>query len=299
MKRMKRHVRVAFQGAPGANSEVALRRYLPEARPLPCATFEEVFDALARKRARYAFIPIENSIAGRVADIHHLLPHSRAHIVGEHYEPIHHFLLGTKQARLTTVREVYSHVHALGQCRAFIERHGLRKVVHSDTAAAARDVAAWGDPSKAAIATALAGELYGLKVLARRIEDTQHNTTRFLLLARRPLSRARLIGTPVITTILFTLKSVPAALYKAIGGFATNGINMTKIESYLAGPRLEAAQFYVDVEAHPDSRAMRLALDELAHFSRAMRILGVYPASPFRTRRAAVAGASTPRRAAR
>ena len=285
-----RQVRVAFQGAPGANSEVALRRYMPEAYPLPRATFEEVFDALARKKARYAFIPIENSIAGRVADIHHLLPHSRAHIVGEHYEPIRHFLLGTKDAHLGTVREVHSHVHALDQCRTFIERHGFRKVVHSDTAGAARDVAAWGDPSKAAIATALAGRRYGLKVLARRIEDARRNTTRFLLLARRPLPRTRLVGTPVITTVFFTLKSVPAALYKAIGGFATNGINMTKIESYLAGPQLEAAQFYIDVEAHPDSRAMRLALGELAHFSRAMRILGVYPASPFRARDTAAGG---------
>lgn len=275
--------RVAFQGAPGAYSDGALQAYFGgQVATEPCRTFEEVFAALESGRVSAAFIPIENSIAGRVADIHHLLPRSGAAIVGEHFEPIHHQLLGVPGATLADVSEVHSHVHALGQCRACIREHGFSAVVHADTAGAARDVARWGDPSKAAIASALAGERYGLSVLAQDIEDEEHNTTRFLVLSPTEHPYPPL-ATPVITSILFTLRSVPAALYKAIGGFASNGINLTKIESYLTGEHFSVAQFYVDVEAHVESVAMEHALEELRFFSREVRILGCYPASEFRS----------------
>ena len=274
--------RVAFQGAPGAYSDSALRAHLGAVATLPCHTFEDVFVALEAGRATRAVIPIENSIAGRVADIHHLLPRSSASIVGEHFEPIRHQLLGVPGATLADVSTVHSHVHALGQCRTFMAKHELTPVVHADTAGAAADVAGWGDPSQAAIASALAGEYYGLVTLRSDIADAEHNTTRFLEIALEAAPYPAL-ETSVITTILFTLRSVPAALYKAIGGFATNGINLTKIESYLTGENFSVAQFYIDVEDHPESAAMKHALEELRFFSREVRILGCYPASEFRS----------------
>ena len=275
---------VAFQGAPGAYSDLALRRRLGAVTTLPCRTFEEVFSALADARATHAFIPIENSIAGRVADIHHLLPNSGCAIIGEHYEPIHHQLLGVPGATLADVTHVHSHVHALGQCRDYIAARELTAIVHADTAGAAADVAVWQDPSKAAIASELAGERYGLTVLASDIEDHEHNTTRFLLLSPEPVPYPD-SDRAVITTILFTLRSVPAALYKAIGGFATNGINLTKIESCLTGEHFSVAQFYIDVAAHPDSVGMQHALEELRFFSHEVRIMGCYEASRFREHR--------------
>lgn len=271
---------IAFQGIPGAYSEIACRKMFPACTPLPTASFEDLLAAVRDGKARYAMTPIDNSIAGRVADIHHLLPHSGLFIVGEYFLRVEHQLLAPKHATLKTIKEVYSHVHALGQCRKHIRALRLKPVVYADTAKAAADVALRNDPSAAAIASELAGKLYGLKVLKRNMEDADHNTTRFVVLAREPIDPGPKGN--VITSFLFATKSVPAALYKAIGGFATNGINITKLESYLTGSRFEIAQFYMDVEGHPSERSMKLALEELGFFSKEIKTLGVYRASPFR-----------------
>jgi prephenate dehydratase len=273
--------RIAYQGEPGSNSDAACREVFPGAESVPCATFEDVFVAMDEGRADLAMIPVENSIAGRVADIHHLLPESGLHIIGEHFMPIHFALLavpGASEAGITTVR---SHSHALGQCRQFIRDHGWRSVVADDTAGAAREIAEAGDPAVAALAPLLAAELYGLDVLASDVEDEHHNTTRFLVLAREAAIPAVNSG-PVITTFVFRVRNVPAALYKAMGGFATNGVNMTKLESYQLGGSFSATQFYADVEGHPDERPLALALEELAFYTAFLRVLGTYPASSFR-----------------
>ncbi len=273
--------RIAYQGEPGSNSDAACREVYPGAESVPCATFEDVFVAMDEGRADLAMIPVENSIAGRVADIHHLLPESGLHIISEHFMPIHFALLavpGASEAGITTVR---SHSHALGQCRQFIRDHGWRSVVADDTAGAAREIAEAGDPAVAALAPVLAAELYGLDVLQRDVEDEHHNTTRFLVLAREAAIPPTDSG-PVITTFVFRVRNVPAALYKAMGGFATNGVNMTKLESYQLGGSFSATQFYADVEGHPDERPLALALEELAFYTAFLRVLGTYPASSFR-----------------
>jgi prephenate dehydratase len=272
---------VAFQGAPGAYSHLAVREVFPTRTPMPCGTFEDAFAALAEGRADRAVIPIENSLAGRVADIHHLLPGSGLHIVGEHFHRVRHQLLAPKGATLEGLKVVHSHGMALAQCRDLIRRQGLTAVVHADTAGAARDVAEWADPKVGAIASSLAGEIYGLATLAADVEDAQHNTTRFVVLARTPEEPAP-GGGPVMTSFVFRVRNVPAALYKALGGFATNGVNMTKLESYQLGGSFNATQFYADVEGHPAHRNVSLALEELRFFSSEVTILGVYPASPFR-----------------
>ncbi len=273
--------RVAYQGEPGANSDAACRAVVPELEPLPCQTFEDAFEALASGQAELAMIPVENSIAGRVADIHHLLPESGLHIVGEHFMPIHFQLMVVPGTRLEQVTTVRSHAHALGQCRRIVREHGWTGVVADDTAGAAREIAELGDPRVAALAPRLAAELYGLEVLAEDVEDEHHNTTRFLVLSREP--REPVLGDgPVITSFVFRVRNVPAALYKAMGGFATNGVNMTKLESYQLGGTFFATQFYADVEGHPKDASVALALEELAFFSASLRILGTYPASPFR-----------------
>lgn len=273
--------RIAFQGQLGAYSHLACRHARPDYEPLPCAAFEDAFAAVADGTAQLAMIPIDNSVAGRVADIHHLMPHSGLHIVGEHFEPVRHHLLAVPGATLSDLRQVRSHIHALPQCRGFLRRHGLEAVVAADTAGAAREVAAAGDPAVGAIASSLAGEIYGLVSLAEDIADASDNTTRFVVLAREPEVPAPGSGT-IVTSFVFRVRSVPAALYKALGGFATNGVNMTKLESYMIQGRFEATQFYADVEGHPDERPLRLALEELRFFSRDLRILGVYPAHPYR-----------------
>ena len=273
--------RIAYQGEPGSNSDAACREVYPGAESVPCATFEDVFVAMGEGRADLAMIPVENSIAGRVADIHHLLPESGLHIIGEHFMPIHFALLavpGASEAGITTVR---SHSHALGQCRQFIRDHGWRSVVADDTAGAAREIAEAGDPAVAALAPVLAAELYGLDVLASDVEDEHHNTTRFLVLARDAVVPPMDSG-PVITTFVFRVRNVPAALYKAMGGFATNGVNMTKLEGYQLGGSFSATQFYADVEGHPEERPLALALEELAFYTAFLRVLGTYPASAFR-----------------
>ncbi|MBX6366759.1 MAG: prephenate dehydratase [Rhodospirillales bacterium] len=271
---------IAFQGAPGAYSDLACRRVFPELRTLPCAAFEDAFAAVRDGRARCAMIPVENSVAGRVADVHHLLPNSGLHIVGEHYERVHHHLLAPKGASLDTVKVVRSHVHALSQCRNIIRELGLQAVVAADTAGAAAEVARLNDPSQAAIASELAGEIYGLQSLRRNIEDAAHNTTRFLILSREEKRVSP--GGLVVTSFVFRVRNVPAALYKALGGFATNGVNMTKLESYMVDGFFAATQFWADVEGHPDERPLKLALEELRFFSKELHIFGVYAGHPLR-----------------
>jgi prephenate dehydratase len=267
---------IAFQGAPGAYSDLACRRVFPKMTTLPCAAFEDAFAAVHDGAAALAMLPIENSVAGRVADIHHLMPDSGLFIIGEHFERVEHHLLALPGASLDKIRNVRSHVHALSQCRDFLRKHGLAPVVRADTAGSAAEIKELGDPSVAAIASELAGQIYGLVSLAENIEDAEHNTTRFLIMSREPKRAPR--GAPTVTTFVFNVRNVPAALYKALGGFATNGVNMTKLESYMVGGRFAATQFYADVEAHPDDRPLKLALEELEFFSTEVKILGVYPA---------------------
>jgi prephenate dehydratase len=268
---------IAFQGAPGAYSDLACRHAFPKMETLPCTQFEDAFAAVRDGRAALGMIPIENSVAGRVADIHHLMPDSGLFIIGEHFEPVHHHLLALPGATLESIRIVRSHVHALGQTRKFQRERGLTPVVAADTAGAAAELAKSGDLSVAAIASELAGKIYGLQSLTENIEDAAHNTTRFLVMSRE--AKRPPPGQPTVTTFIFNVRNVPAALYKALGGFATNAINMTKLESYMVNGSFTATQFYADVEAHPDDRPLKLALEELEFFSTEVKILGVYPAA--------------------
>ena len=277
---------IAFQGAPGAYSDLACHVARPEMETLPCRTFEDAFAAVRGSSAALAMIPIENSVAGRVADIHHLLPDSGLHIIGEHFQRVNHHLLAVKGASLDGITHVHSHIHALNQCRTLIRELGVEPVVHVDTAGAAAEIAAGGDKTQAAIASELAGELDGLVSLKANIEDANHNTTRFLIMAAEPVVPHPKAG-PVITSFVFRVRNVPAALYKTMGGFATNGVNMTKLESYLVGGRFNAAQFYAEIEGHPEHSSVKLALEELGFFTREVNILGVYPAHSFRQETAA------------
>ena len=272
---------ISYQGEPGANSHIACLDVYPDWEPLPCASFEDAFAAIIDGTADLGMIPIENSIAGRVADIHHFLPEAGLHIIGEYFLPIHFQLLALPEAELSTIRSVYSHVHALGQCRKIIRELGLKAVVTGDTAGSAREVAEWKDPTRASLAPALAAGIYGLKTLATDVEDEKHNTTRFIILSRTPQWLPQGEHNPV-TTFLFRVRNVPAALYKALGGFATNGVNMSKLESYMVDGEFAATQFLADVDGHPEDPALRRALEELEFFSREVKILGVYPAHPFR-----------------
>ena len=272
---------IAFQGELGAYSDLACRGARPEMTTLPCRSFEDAFAAVQDGKAALAMIPIENTVAGRVADIHHLLPQSRLHIIGEHYQRVNHHLLGVTGAQIGGLTHVHSHIHALNQCRELIRELGIQPVVRVDTAGAAAEVAANGDPTQAVIASELAGEVYGLVSLRANIEDAEHNTTRFMIMAREAIVPHPKSG-PTMTSFVFRVRNVPAALYKAMGGFATNGVNMTKLESYMVGGRFNATQFYAEVEGHPDHRNVRLALEELDFFTREVRILGVFPQHPYR-----------------
>ena len=272
---------IAYQGEPGANSAMACTDMFPDREQLPCTTFEDALEAVSSGRAGLAMIPVDNSIAGRVADIHHLLPESGLHIVGEYFLPIHFQLLGVPGTSLDRIRTVRSHVHALGQCRKIIREHGWSTVVADDTAGAAREVSELGDPTVASLSPRAAAGLYGLETLASDVEDEHHNTTRFLVLSREPDVPPMDSG-PVITSFVYRVRNVSAALYKALGGFATNGVNMTKLESYQLGGMFFATQFYADIEGHPEDPNVALALEELAFFSVEVRILGVYPANDFR-----------------
>jgi prephenate dehydratase len=273
--------KIAFQGEPGANSDIACRDAYPGHEPLPCATFEDALAAVSSGEADLGMIPIENSIAGRVADIHHLLPHANLHIVGEYFLPIHFQLMAPKGATLSTIKTVESHIHAIGQCRRFTREHGYKALIAADTAGAAMNVAQAGDITRGAFAPRLAAEIYGLDILAEDVEDEAHNTTRFVVLSREDRRTAAGNG-PVVTTFIFRVRNIPAALYKALGGFATNNVNMTKLESYMLEGNFFATMFYADVEGHPDDRGLAFALEELQFFSREFKILGVYPAHPFR-----------------
>jgi prephenate dehydratase len=280
---MTKILKIAFQGEPGANSHIAITEAYPDAEALPCPTFEDALAAIASGEADLGMIPIENSVAGRVADIHHLLPASGLFIIGEWFLPVRHQLMAPKGSKLAEIKTVESHVHALGQCRRIIRQLGIKPIVAADTAGSARIIAERGDTSTAAIASRLAAQIYGLDILAEDVEDEAHNTTRFVVLAREEKWAAQGSG-PLVTTFVFRVRNLPAALYKALGGFATNGVNMTKLESYMVDGSFAATQFYADVEGHPKQRALELALEELEFVSqpKSLKILGVYPEHRFR-----------------
>ena len=269
---------IAFQGVLGAYSHMACQAHRPDLTPLPCASFSEMIAAVQDGGADCAMVPVENSTAGRVADIHHLLPESGLFIISEHYQPVAHKLLGIKGAQLSDITEVHSHEQGLAQCRLTLHKMGIKPVIHSDTAGAAKDIAARGERHVGAIASALAGEIYGLDTVQDSITDKLTNTTRFLVMSREH-TVPKEITAPAMTTIIFEVRSVPAVLYKALGGFATNGINLTKLESYMLDGSMNAARFYGDCEGHPETASMKLALEELQFYSTdgGIRILGTYP----------------------
>ncbi len=268
---------IAFQGELGAYSHQACRDTYPDKEPLPCRTFEDAIEAVRSGAADLAMLPVENSTFGRVADIHHLLPSSGLHIIDEAFVRVRIALLAVPGTALDQVEEAMSHTMLLGQCRDFLSQHGIRRVTGADTAGSARMVAETGRPSLAALASELAGEIYGLDILARDIEDEGDNTTRFLVMSRTPdMSRRGDHG--MMTSFVFQVRNIPAALYKAMGGFATNGVNMTKLESYMVGGSFSATQFYADIEGHPGDTTVALALEELEYFTSHVKILGVYPA---------------------
>jgi prephenate dehydratase len=272
---------IAYQGEAGANSDIACHEVYPDWETLPCPSFEDVFAAIEEGRAQLGMIPIDNSIAGRVADIHHFLPNSGLHIVGEVFLPVHLQLLAVPGATKDSIKTVHSHIHALGQCRKIINALGLRPVMAGDTAGSAREVAEWNDPSKASLATSLAADIYGLETLAADVEDEVHNTTRFVILSQE-YDEAPPGDRMVVTTFVFRVRNLPASLYKALGGFATNGVNMTKLEAYMVDGGFTATMFLADVEGHPSDPGLCRALEELEFFTTELKILGVYPAHSFR-----------------
>lgn len=273
--------RAAFQGEAGSYSNLAVKEALPHVEAVPCPTFDDAFAALASGAVDLALIPIENSLHGRITDIHHILPAAQVHFVGEHFLRVRHQLLGIQGSALAQIKTVVSQEPALGQCRNIVREMKLKQVLWADTAGAARHVADLKDPSVAAVASSLAAEIHGLKILKPDIEDAAHNVTRFIMMSRTPANVPN-DGRAVITSFIFRVKNVPAALYKALGGFATNGINMTKLESYQLEGSFSATQFYADIEGHPESRPVKLALEELAFFTSSVKVLGTYPANAFR-----------------
>lgn len=274
---------IAFQGDEGANSDSASRQMFPDMTPLACATFDDAFKAVGSGQAELAMIPIENTLAGRVADIHHLLPESGLHIIGEFFMPIEFHLMVLPGTKMEDIKSVHTHIHGLGQCRNIIRQNGWKGTIAGDTAGAAKMVAEVGDKTMAALSPLLAAELYGLEILERNVEDTDNNVTRFVVLSKTPKPYTRKADDElVITTFVFRVRNIPAALYKAMGGFATNGINMTKLESYQIGGKFIATQFYADIEGHPDDENVKLALEELGFFTDHFEQLGVYPAAEFR-----------------
>jgi len=273
--------KIVYQGEPGANSHLACRQYDENMEALARPTFESALEAVRKGEADLAMIPIENSVAGRVADIHHLLPRSGLHIIDELFVPIRHQLMAIRGAKLSDLETVHSHIMALGQCRRKIRELGLKPVPEADTAGSAAIAARRRDKSMAVIAPRIAAEIYDLEILAENIEDADHNTTRFLVLSPRPLAMSK-EQCPCITSFVFRVRNIPAALYKALGGFATNGVNMTRLESYQLEGSFSATMFYADIEGHPEDRLVRLALEELDFYSEKRTLLGVYPAHPFR-----------------
>jgi len=272
---------IAFQGVPGAYSDLACRAAYPGWTTLPCPSFEAAIAAVTDGEATLAMLPCENNLAGRVPDIHRLLPESGLFVVGEHFQPVEHCLLAVKGASLGTVKRAHSHPMALGQVRKSLATMGLAAVIHADTAGAAQMVSERGSPEDAAVASELAASVYGLDILRRNIEDASGNTTRFYVMAREAAPPPP--GTPdCVTSFVFRVRNIPAALYKALGGFATNGVNMTKLESYMVGGHFSATQFLCDVDGHQDEPGLRRALEELAFFSRELRVLGTYRAHAYR-----------------
>lgn len=276
--------KIVYQGEPGAYSHLACSQFYPDHEPLACQSFAKAFAQVRSGEAHCAMIPVENTVAGRVSDIYHLLPEGGLHIIGERYLPVHHQLLGVKGAVLSDIRSARSHHMALGQVRKFLAEHGIDAIADVDTAGAARKVAAGNDTSVAAVASRLSAATYGLDILAEDIEDASHNTTRFIVLADAPIIPE--IDVPSVSSFVFKVRSVPSALYKALGGFASNGLNLTKLESYMVGGSFTAAQFYADVEGHIDSLAMKNALEELAFFSENITHLGTYPMDDMRLAKA-------------
>ncbi len=273
--------KIAYQGERGSNSHIACLEVYPEYDAVACRTFEDVIALVEGGDAKLAMIPVENTIAGRVGDIHHLLPATSLHMIGEHLMRIKFQLMALEGTKIDQIERAYSHVMALGQCRNFLREHGIQARTAADTAGAARQVAEKADPKAAAIAPALAAQEYGLEILAWDIEDATHNTTRFVIMAPEPLDIAPEDG-PAMTAFLFQVRNIPSSLYKALGGFATNGVNMTKLESYQIEGSFSASQFYAEIEGHPDERRVQLALEELGFFSNSLKILGVYPRHPAR-----------------
>ncbi len=277
---MSNYKSIAFQGAHGAYSDMACRSVFPELKTIPCESFDDAFNAVNDGRADLAMIPVDNTIAGRVADVHHLMPEGDLFIIGEHFQPVNHMLLGVAGAKIEDIKYVHSHVHAIPQCREFLKGISAKSYVHVDTAGAAKEIADKNDKSHAAIASSLAAEIYNIEVLERSIEDQDHNMTRFLILSPEPYYPP-IDAQNVITSLLFEVRNIPAALYKALGGFATNGLSLTKLESYV-DENFQAARFYCDIEGHPESQAFNRALEELGFFAKDVKLLGSYIAHPAR-----------------
>lgn len=272
---------IAFQGFAGAYSDMSCRAVFPDAQTLPCPTFDKAFASVADGTADLAMIPVDNTLAGRVADVHRLMPQSGLHIIGEHFEPIRHALLGVKGATLDSINTVHSHIHALPQCQKIIKELGLEQNVHADTAGAAEEISKMKDPTQAAIASELAAEIYGLDILKADVQDEDHNTTRFLILSNESHVPEFEENKSFVTSFIFQVRNIPAALYKAMGGFATNNVNMVKLESYV-DENFQAAQFYADVIGHPEDRPLQLAMEELGFYAKDVLLLGTYEAHPFR-----------------
>jgi prephenate dehydratase len=271
---------IAFQGELGAYSHQACVDARPNTKVIPCRTFEDVIQTVRDGGADLAMLPVENSTYGRVADIHRLLPDSGLHIIDEAFVRVHINLLGLPGTQVSDIKQAMSHTVLLGQCQTFLQSNGIHRIVGADTAGSAKHVAEEKDPALGALASELAGEIYGLDVLARHIEDHQHNTTRFLIMSRDADESRR--SDKMITSFLFRVRNIPAALYKAMGGFATNGVNMIKLESYMVDGQFTATQFYADIDGHPDDQSVKLAMEELSYFTSELKILGTYPADPGR-----------------
>lgn len=278
---MHEYKKIAFQGAHGAYSDMSCRAVFPGLETLPCDTFHEAFSAVREGLTDLAMIPIENTIAGRVADVHYLMSEGDLFIIGEHFQPVNHMLLGVKGAKLDDLKHVHSHIHAIPQCRKYLGGLNVKAHVHADTAGAAKEISERKDIAHGAIASSLAAEIYDLEILARDIEDQSRNTTRFLILSPEPIIPEIEANIKVMTSLLFEVRNIPAALYKALGGFATNGLSITKLESYV-DENFQAARFLCDIEGHPESRAFKRALEELGFYAKDVMFLGAYPAHSFR-----------------
>ena len=274
--------KISFQGNPGAYSDMACHTVFPDMETVPCKTFADAFDALDKDKVEYAMIPIDNAIAGRVADIHQLLPNSGFYIQQEYFMPIHHCLLGVKGSKTSDIKHIYSHIHALPQCRNFTKPLAIEEHVFGDTARSAQKVFEMQDKTCAAIASSMAAELYNLDILEENIEDADYNKTRFVVLSKESVPLKYDPKQSYITSLIFNVRNIPAVLYKALGGFATNNVNLTKLESYMEGGKFTSTQFYCEIEAHPEQKSLQLALDELKFFATHIKSLGTYKADPFR-----------------